>query len=422
MSQVKKLDDIDDDTRKKILNDLTFIDNETGKEIYAFDINDNEDLCVPYNYGMTELNCKIPLKSNFGNINFEFKGELKPEQKEARGDVVNFLNKQGTSILSCGVGFGKTITSINISSKIKLKTLVIVNRLLLLDQWKSSIEKFSNAKCHIIKPGKKIPESDIYIINAQNISKMGESFRYSIGFVIVDELHLIITENGIKNLLKLKPKFLLGLSATPYRSDCLNKAIDNFFGVGRVYKKLNKQHLVYKVNTKFVPEVELDFRGKINWNSVLNSQAYSDERNEIILKLVRHFKDRNVLILVKRIDQGKYLMKKLEEDGFKVDSLLGKQKYIETENKILIGTTSKCGTGFDAPKLDTLILAADIEAYFIQQLGRIFRRSGNNPMVFDLVDENGVLKKHYYSRRKVYLEVGGVIKDFHKVEEFNGII
>ena len=49
-------------------------------------------------------------------------------------------------------------------------------------------------------------------------------------------------------------------------------------------------------------------------------------------------------------------------------------------------------------------------------------RSGNNPMVFDLVDENGVLKKHYYSRRKVYLEVGGVIKDFHKVEEFNGII
>ena len=64
----------------------------------------------------------------------------------------------------------------------------------------------------------------------------------------------------------------------------------------------------------------------------------------------------------------------------------------------MIGTCQKVGTGFNHPKLDTLILAADIQQYFIQYLGRIFRVKKGEPMVFDLVDNNNILKKllNYY--------------------------
>lgn len=70
--------------------------------------------------------------------------------------------------------------------------------------------------------------------------------------------------------------------------------------------------------------------------------------------------------------------------------------------------------GFDHPKLDALIIAADLQEYFIQYLGRVFRTETVCPMILDLVDDFGVLRKHYYTRRRVYLDHGGAIKDFAK--------
>lgn len=413
MSLRINLDQLNENKKKDILKDLTFR-KENDQEAYSFDIKHPDLLAVPYNYGFDKLKISQPLKNNYTTAKFNFKGQLKDEQKEVRKELVTHLNKQGTSILSCGVGFGKTITSINITSKIGLRTLVLVNRLILLEQWKESIERFTDATTHIIQPGKKIKYADIYIINGQNISKIDPDFLKTIGFVVIDELHLLMTEVIIKNILCLTPKYFLGLSATPYRNDCFDDVINQFFGKKRVHRKLNKKHIVYRINTKFTPEYDTQYNGKINWNSVLNSQAFSPERNKIIINIINNFKDRNFLVLVKRIDQGKYLINELQKQGHKVDSLLGKEKYVETDNKILIGTTNKISTGFDCKKLDTLIIAADIQSYFIQSLGRIFRRPDNDPKIFDLVDNNNILKSHWAARRKVYIEHGGEVKYFDK--------
>ena len=417
MSLSININKLDDKQRAKILKDLTFL-KENEQEFYAFNIDDGtEELVVPYYYGRKDIKIKVP-KKDYSKTSVVFKGELRDTQKDVRKEIITDLNNHGTSVLSLQTGGGKTITSINISTKIRLKTLVVVNRVLLLDQWKASIEKFSDGKCQIIKPGKKIDRNlDYYIINGQNIGKIDPDFLNTIGFVIIDELHLLMTETIIKNLLYLRPKYFLGLSATPYRTDSFNDVINRFFGKNRVIRKLNKEHTVYRINTKFVPDVEKDYRGKIIWNSVLNSQAYSIERNQIIIDLIVKFNDRNVLVLVKRLDHGKYLLKELEKIGIEADSLLGKQKYKETTNRVLIGTVSKTGTGFDCPKLDTLIVAADLAAYFIQSLGRVFRRQDSNPIIFDLVDDNSVLKAHWAERRKVYIEAGGIVKYVKDVEK-----
>tara|TARA_E500000331_G_C17128746_1_gene657204 strand:+ start:165 stop:461 length:297 start_codon:yes stop_codon:yes gene_type:complete len=88
----------------------------------------------------------------------------------------------------------------------------------------------------------------------------------------------------------------------------------------------------------------------------------------------------------------------------------------------LIATISKAGVGFDHPKMDALILASDVEEYFIQYLGRVFRREDVHPLIFDLVDNFNSLKRHYYTRKKVYEESGGTILNFKKenVEEYVG--
>ena len=78
--------------------------------------------------------------------------------------------------------------------------------------------------------------------------------------------------------------------------------------------------------------------------------------------------------------------------------------------RILISSFQKVGTGFSHDKLDMLILGSDTEEYFLQYLGRVFRREDCSPLVVDIVDDHPILWKHYRTRSKIYRECGGKIK------------
>jgi len=304
-----------------------------------------------------------------------------------------------------------TATSINITSKVQLPTLVILNRLVLMEQWKSSINKFCpSATIYTIQPKiKEIPHGyDFYLINAINVEKYKREMYSFIGFCVVDECHMIMSEVLSKCMMKLEPKYLLGLSATPYRMDGLNDMIDSYFGPTRITQKIERKHLVYKINTGLTIEFGYNRFGKMDWNSLINAQSVCKERNEMIMDIVKKHPERYFLLLTKRIEQGKILSEMLNMAGIEHDCLFGVEKYIESDKHVLIGTTGKCGVGFDAPKLNTLVLCNDMVNYYIQMLGRVMRQKDADAWVFDLVDENSILKKHYYERCKVYKEHGGI--------------
>ena len=115
------------------------------------------------------------------------------------------------------------------------------------------------------------------------------------------------------------------------------------------------------------------------------------------------------------VSQGNYLVQRLKEEKEDVTSLIGKQQEYEQSSRILVGKASKAGTGFDHPRLDAMIMASDIQAYFIQYLGRVFRRKDVVPIVFDIVDKNPILERHFKVRRATYLEHGGEIRNFADV-------
>ncbi|ABF82138.1 hypothetical protein MIV108L [Invertebrate iridescent virus 3] len=103
--------------------------------------------------------------------------------------------------------------------------------------------------------------------------------------------------------------------------------------------------------------------------------------------------------------------------GERTTSLLGKQQTYDPEARILIGTNSKIGTGFDHPKLDTLLAAADMVSYYIQFIGRIMRRKDVEPIIFDLVDSHPILRQHWIKRKKVYENHGGEIIKYNPRQE-----
>jgi superfamily II DNA or RNA helicase len=316
-------------------------------------------------------------------------------------------------MISAYPGFGKTAGAINLATSIKFKTLIIVNKIVLIKQWKESILKFCpTAKVQTLTAQSKKQDVDFYIINAQNTEKMGKTFFADIGTCVVDEAHMIMAETLSKSLQYVYPRYLIGLTATPYRPDGLDVLLNFYFGNHKIIRKLHREHTAYKVSTGFKPPVEKTIQGRINWGSILDAQANNDERNDLIIRIIQHFSDRNFLVLVKRVEQGKYLVNSLKKYGESVTDLIGSNQDFDTEARILVGTCQKVGVGFDHSKLDTLLLATDLEEYFVQYLGRIFRTKDNTPIVFDLVDENSILNKHFNTRRKVYQEHGGIVKDF----------
>ena len=115
------------------------------------------------------------------------------------------------------------------------------------------------------------------------------------------------TERMAEAFQYITPRYCLALSATPYRSDGLDEILHTFFSNNKIIYTLHKPHTVFKVDTGFVPEHKLNYDGSTDWSSVIQSQCLNEERNNLIINLVT-FKQRNFLILSKRIEQIDYIV------------------------------------------------------------------------------------------------------------------
>jgi superfamily II DNA or RNA helicase len=192
----------------------------------------------------------------------------------------------------------------------------------------------------------------------------------------------------------------------------MNILLKLYFTENKIIQKLYHPHTVYKIETGFTPEVEYDRNGTLIWNKIIESQSENKERNALILRLIEKYPQKTFLILTKRVQQANYLFEELQKKGEMVDTFMESKTDFNKSARILIATTSKGGVGFDHDKLDALILACDLEDYFIQYLGRVFRRQDIKPIIFDLVDNHPSLKRHFSTRRSVYVEAGGQIEKY----------
>lgn len=422
MSCKVEIDSLEWEIRQKINDELKikletnkYNKNAPSKYIFPYEIV-GDYINLPFSYAYKELRLTRPTRNMFPVMNQRFIGELRPEQIIVHREAIDLLSRNGGVVISCFPGFGKTIGSISLACTVKFKTLVIVNKIVLMKQWEESINKFCpTAKVQLLKPKTDVQEdADFYVVNAINVEKMDRQLFSSVGTLICDEIHQLLAETLSRSLLHINPRYVIGLSATPKRYDGLDVLFDLYFGKHKIVRTLVRKHTVYRVNTDLTPPIELAKNGKVNWGSILDSQANDVDRNELIIKIAQYFSDRTFLILTKRLSQGAYLVDRFTELGENVTSLLGSQQEFDINSRILIGTNSKVGTGFDHPRLDALILACDLEQYFIQFLGRCMRTQEVEPIIFDFVDDNKILENHFRTRRSVYLEHGGKIKIFDR--------
>jgi superfamily II DNA or RNA helicase len=373
--------------------------------------------------------------TNFQTKKVPFKIQTDPKKYRDQDVVLkSALEKLNTSrsvFLELATGFGKTTMGNILSSLLKVKTCVICHLDIVLEQWVSEFENFTtatgsgtgstaggkSAKVQRVK-GKKIdPEADVYVIGIRKLANMERSdpdfarWFNSIGLVIIDEAHIATITAFTQSLLKFKPKYIIGMSATRKRADGLHKLLNLYFGEDSNFIKRSetKEFKVIKVETNFVPTIEYTHvQGDlvINWTKLVNSLAYNEERHALVANIAMSHPNECILILSDRVEQSRSLHDILKAKGESVALLVETTKVWDKTCRILVAGTKKAGVGFDDPRLTMLIMMSDTKK--VEQFeGRI--RCSNN-IIYDIVDKNPTLERHWQLRKKWYLQRGATIE------------
>ena len=326
---------------------------------------------------------------------------LRAEQEDAIKEIL----KYDSSICVAPPGFGKTLIGAKIFEQRAVKTLIIVNKNMLLDQWISRfVDYFGYKKSDIGFLGKSQNRlnGNIDIATMQslnNIPELVENYTQ----VIVDECHHIPAltfEQIVKNF---KGKYILGLSATPNRKDELDPILYQQLGnISYEYKK-PKTHTnrLLIIKTEFISSAD-------NYAAIINELVSNEDRNRQIVKTIKENIDRKILLLSDRIEHLNLLENILKEEKIDFVSVHGsqnKKEQVENMQKVktsslILATSSFFGEGIDFPHLNTIIFATPISFYgrLIQYLGRIGR--GNQEcLAIDFLDSKNAMLNSTYKKR-----------------------
>jgi len=308
------------------------------------------------------------------------------------------LHRDHVAFIAAFPGFGKTSCGNYISSELGLKTAIVCHLDSVNEQWIDEYTKFSTATVQRVRGSKAIdPRADVLIFGVKKAELMSKDDLSDIGLVIFDEAHISTVTALTKSLLKFRPKYLLGLSATPKRTDGLHSLLYLSFGPRKTYfvREETKEFKVIGYFTKIKPTIEyMRVNGQTvpKWSTLVNSLAASEELADLIVGLVLKHPKECILILSDRIIQSQMVYDKLIELGEDAALSVGKSK-IDRKLRVLVSSLKKCGTGFDRTDLTMLIIACDVKADLLQQYeGRV--RCDNN-IIYHFVHDNRMLHNHW---------------------------
>lgn len=313
-----------------------------------------------------------------------------------------------------------TVLSLNIIAALKKKTLVIVNKEFLMNQWIERIGEFlPNARVGKIQ-GQiiDIEDKDIVLGMLQSLSQKDypASTFSTFGLTIIDEVHHISSEVFSRALFKIVSKYMLGLSATMERKDGTTDVFKLFLGDVVFKGTRDEEHPVcvraieYTTNDAVFNEVEYDFRGNPKYSTMIVKLCDYNRRSDFIVRVVQdlfHEQPKGqVMILAHNRSLLTYLHDAIAHKGFAtVGYYVGGMKEAhlkETEGKqVVIATYAMAAEALDIKTLTTLVMATP-KTDIVQSVGRILRSKHNNPIVVDIVDSHDLFQKQWIQRRRFY--------------------
>ncbi|QNM93734.1 DEAD/DEAH box helicase family protein [Mycoplasma sp. Pen4] len=474
----------DEEEAKEIKDDFDNIWNQTDDKVNVIEYDFLNNLIVKNSIDKIkqknldlETLIKNAIKEHFKNdsklvTHKVDKRKLRPYQELI---LKNWNDNNRNGLIEMCTGAGKTFTALNAMKQAmdeKNETVVVlVPRELLFNQWYNEINNFFNndIKFKLIGCGNEFSRSSLKIfLDRTNIkrkcviSTYVSAVKHSIWntlntkdniFLICDEVHNIGSLNN-KNLINLKAKAKMGLSATPNRFfDPEGTEFIKKYFINEIHPKyqlsnaisdgyLSKYfYYIYKVN---LTDEEQNKYAELSSDisRMLSKKQRSDKEEEKLTnKIIKRAdivkKAKNKIYEVQHIIQEKYqqnqhwliylddkehideyynILSTITNDLYKYYSeMANKEETLNTfiQNGGIILAINCLDEGVDIPILDNLILVASSQNYrqYVQRRGRALRTHENKPYakIYDfltLPDSN------------FYVEPRFVLNEINRIQEF----
>ncbi len=357
----------------------------------------------------------------------KFSGHLLDRQKEPFKRAVEYLKEYRTVTIALYPGFGKTFMGVMLSWYINKSTCVLVHRENIGKQWVKTFLKYMDlSKEEVWFVDDKVPpQPKIMVCMDGRIDKIPKHIRKNIGTLIIDEAHCFCAPGKVKSLLKLTPTYIIAETATPTKENGLHKVIQSICGTHYIKESSTKPYNFFLIQTNLSFETD----GGNPFGLLLNQQTESNERNQLIIDLLKANQDKKTIIATSRTQHCQTLKEMITSEGLDSSELYGIIKNYQTKN-ILIGTGSKMGVGFDEANFcddfdgrpsDLLIMCYTFASWapFEQVRGRGMRTDSPNIVMFN--DKHGITRKHFTQIRKWVRETNGRIIELNvdKMDHFD---
>ena len=364
-------------------------------------------------------------------IEVKFNGSLREEQQIA----IDHMLKYDNGILCAPTGFGKTVIGCKLIAERKVNTLILVNKIQLLNQWKDRIKEFLDVKeVGEISSKKKNITNVIDVVSIKSLWNNGNvlDIAKNYGMIIIDECHHTAAYTFEQAINTGNAKYVYGISATPERENGHTPIIK--MQCGDIRYKVDSLTFNKKLN---IPMKVIAKKSRLNFtnqnidnyelNEINDLIAKDIIRSENIIKDIKKEYDngKNILVLTERLELMNYIYEKLSKytnNIFKYYGGIGKKvlkSYMELnnqinkneDNKIIVATGSYIGEGFDDSKLDVLFLTMPIsgQTRVTQYAGRLHRQDSNKKeiLIYDYIDDNfSKTRNMFLKRKKTYEKLG----------------
>ena len=302
----------------------------------------------------------------------------------------------------------------------KKKTLIIVHKEFLLNQWVERINQYlptariGRIQGQIID----VEGKDVVIGMLQSLSMKDydDSVFASFGMVLIDEVHHIGSEVFSCALFKIVPKYTLGLSATMDRKDGTTFVFKMFLGE-IVYKIASKKQrnvqvraIHYHCADPTFNKMEYDFRGNPAFSTMISKLCNYAPRTEFIIKVIQDMFEENgeqqIMVIAHNKNVLTYIHDAIKEReiatvGYYIGGMKESALKLTESKQVVIATYAMAAEALDIKTLCTLIMVTpktDIE----QSVGRILRSDHDQPVVVDIVDSHDSFVKQWTKRKCFY--------------------
>ncbi len=333
--------------------------------------------------------------------------------------VLSFKCLQHTILKTYQDKVGKTfLSAFDVKEVNPKKFLFIVHRANIAKAaMKSFINVFGTSKTMGMYYGNiKEIEADYLFSTIQTISKDGNLNKFDknyFDYIVIDETHRAGAASYQKILNHFQPKFLLGMTATPERTDGFDIFKEFDYNIAyeiRLHRALEEKMLCM---FHYFGVTDITINGNVLGEDVTFNLLIAKERVDRIIEKAEFYGSDNGctrgLIFCSSVEESNELSNLFNERGYNTVSLSGKssedersdaiknlESDTETEKLDYIFTVDIFNEGIDIPRVNQIIMLRPTQSaiIFVQQLGRGLRKAANKEYV-TIIDFIGNYQNSY---------------------------